>query len=154
MYRGLMCSFQRHHPVMRGRVVVVCEGALDQRDWLVLVWLQIWSSNHLFPSAEEATLFLGTLDTIFLFSYAVVSFRTLGFYVEEKCKITPNLMKLARDFEFADWGEFMFCVLPIPLFLHSTHIFWAPSMCWARARYFSSRWGIHQWASQEKSLPS
>ncbi|XP_054971430.1 sugar phosphate exchanger 3 isoform X9 [Pan paniscus] len=37
------------------------------------VWgLQIWSSNHLFPSAEKATLFLGTLDTIFLFSYAVV----------------------------------------------------------------------------------
>ncbi|KAM8933232.1 sugar phosphate exchanger 3 isoform 4-T4 [Lycaon pictus] len=34
--------------------------------------VEIWSSNHLFPSAEEATLFLGTLDTIFLFSYAVV----------------------------------------------------------------------------------
>nr|XP_030709857.1 sugar phosphate exchanger 3 isoform X4 [Globicephala melas] len=33
--------------------------------------VEIWSSNHLFPSAEEATLFLGTLDTIFLFSYAV-----------------------------------------------------------------------------------
>ncbi|XP_077896768.1 sugar phosphate exchanger 3 isoform X3 [Ictidomys tridecemlineatus] len=33
--------------------------------------LQIWSSNHLFPNTEEATLFLGTLDTIFLFSYAV-----------------------------------------------------------------------------------
>ncbi|XP_077003619.1 sugar phosphate exchanger 3 isoform X2 [Tamandua tetradactyla] len=32
---------------------------------------EIWSSNHLFPNAEEATLFLGTLDTIFLFSYAV-----------------------------------------------------------------------------------
>uniref|UniRef100_A0A8C0VZ22 Major facilitator superfamily (MFS) profile domain-containing protein n=1 Tax=Castor canadensis TaxID=51338 RepID=A0A8C0VZ22_CASCN len=35
------------------------------------MFLQIWSSNHLFPSREEATLFLGTLDTIFLFSYAV-----------------------------------------------------------------------------------
>ncbi|XP_054971427.1 sugar phosphate exchanger 3 isoform X4 [Pan paniscus] len=34
--------------------------------------VEIWSSNHLFPSAEKATLFLGTLDTIFLFSYAVV----------------------------------------------------------------------------------
>lgn len=34
--------------------------------------VEIWSSNRLFPSAEEATLFLGTLDTIFLFSYAVV----------------------------------------------------------------------------------
>ncbi|XP_073918203.1 sugar phosphate exchanger 3 isoform X4 [Castor canadensis] len=34
--------------------------------------VEIWSSNHLFPSREEATLFLGTLDTIFLFSYAVV----------------------------------------------------------------------------------
>ncbi|XP_054940772.1 sugar phosphate exchanger 3 isoform X5 [Physeter macrocephalus] len=33
--------------------------------------VEIWSSNHLFPSTEEATLFLGTLDTIFLFSYAV-----------------------------------------------------------------------------------
>ncbi|XP_047276905.1 sugar phosphate exchanger 3 isoform X3 [Homo sapiens] len=33
--------------------------------------VEIWSSNHLFPSAEKATLFLGTLDTIFLFSYAV-----------------------------------------------------------------------------------
>ncbi|XP_023386048.1 sugar phosphate exchanger 3 isoform X3 [Pteropus vampyrus] len=32
---------------------------------------EIWSSSHLFPSAEEATLFLGTLDTVFLFSYAV-----------------------------------------------------------------------------------
>uniref|UniRef100_A0A8C9LZE8 Solute carrier family 37 member 3 n=1 Tax=Piliocolobus tephrosceles TaxID=591936 RepID=A0A8C9LZE8_9PRIM len=33
--------------------------------------VEIWSSNHLFPSTEKATLFLGTLDTIFLFSYAV-----------------------------------------------------------------------------------
>ncbi|XP_008525013.1 sugar phosphate exchanger 3 isoform X2 [Equus asinus] len=33
--------------------------------------VEVWNSNHLFPSAEEATLFLGTLDTIFLFSYAV-----------------------------------------------------------------------------------
>ncbi|KAM4873877.1 sugar phosphate exchanger 3 [Thomomys bottae] len=33
--------------------------------------IEIWSTNHLFPSTEEATLFLGTLDTIFLFSYAV-----------------------------------------------------------------------------------
>ncbi|XP_052576056.1 sugar phosphate exchanger 3 [Peromyscus californicus insignis] len=32
---------------------------------------ELWSSNHLFPSTEEATLFLGTLDTVFLFSYAV-----------------------------------------------------------------------------------
>ncbi|XP_025147429.1 sugar phosphate exchanger 3 isoform X6 [Bubalus bubalis] len=36
-----------------------------------LLPVEIWSSNHLFPSAEEATLFLGMLDTIFLFSYAV-----------------------------------------------------------------------------------
>uniref|UniRef100_A0A2K5QQ41 Sugar phosphate exchanger 3 n=1 Tax=Cebus imitator TaxID=2715852 RepID=A0A2K5QQ41_CEBIM len=34
--------------------------------------VEIWSRNHLFPSSEKATLFLGTLDTIFLFSYAVV----------------------------------------------------------------------------------
>ncbi|XP_078199760.1 sugar phosphate exchanger 3 isoform X3 [Callithrix jacchus] len=33
--------------------------------------VEIWSHNHLFPSLEKATLFLGTLDTIFLFSYAV-----------------------------------------------------------------------------------
>uniref|UniRef100_A0A2K5EWF6 Solute carrier family 37 member 3 n=1 Tax=Aotus nancymaae TaxID=37293 RepID=A0A2K5EWF6_AOTNA len=33
--------------------------------------VEIWSHNHLFPSSEKATLFLGTLDTIFLFSYAV-----------------------------------------------------------------------------------
>nr|KAF6419409.1 solute carrier family 37 member 3 [Rousettus aegyptiacus] len=32
---------------------------------------ELWSSGRLFPSAEEATLFLGTLDTVFLFSYAV-----------------------------------------------------------------------------------
>ncbi|KAF4787560.1 Sugar phosphate exchanger 3 [Turdus rufiventris] len=32
---------------------------------------ELWNSSHLFPKAEEATLFLGTLDTIFLFSYAV-----------------------------------------------------------------------------------
>lgn len=32
---------------------------------------EIWSSNRLFPSTEDATLFLGTLDTVFLFSYAV-----------------------------------------------------------------------------------
>ncbi|XP_069853003.1 sugar phosphate exchanger 3 [Dipodomys merriami] len=33
--------------------------------------VEVWSTNHLFPNTEEATLFLGTLDTIFLFSYAV-----------------------------------------------------------------------------------
>ncbi|XP_048356995.1 sugar phosphate exchanger 3 [Sphaerodactylus townsendi] len=31
----------------------------------------LWNSSHLFPDTGEATLFLGTLDTIFLFSYAV-----------------------------------------------------------------------------------
>ncbi|XP_056131603.1 sugar phosphate exchanger 3 [Lampris incognitus] len=30
-----------------------------------------WEDNHLFANEEEATLFLGALDTIFLFSYAV-----------------------------------------------------------------------------------
>ncbi|MCJ8743298.1 hypothetical protein PDJAM_G00092280 [Pangasius djambal] len=30
-----------------------------------------WEENRLFADAEEATLFLGALDTIFLFSYAV-----------------------------------------------------------------------------------
>lgn len=34
---------------------------------------QTWEENRLFADAEEATLFLGALDTIFLFSYAVVS---------------------------------------------------------------------------------
>uniref|UniRef100_A0A8C5ICU8 Sugar phosphate exchanger 3 n=1 Tax=Junco hyemalis TaxID=40217 RepID=A0A8C5ICU8_JUNHY len=39
---------------------------------------ELWNSSHLFQNSEEATLFLGTLDTIFLFSYAVVfSFGTL-----------------------------------------------------------------------------
>lgn len=32
---------------------------------------ELWNSSHLFPDTGEATLFLGTLDTIFLFSYAV-----------------------------------------------------------------------------------
>ncbi|XP_053110733.1 sugar phosphate exchanger 3 [Hemicordylus capensis] len=32
---------------------------------------ELWNSSHLFPNIDEATLFLGTLDTIFLFSYAV-----------------------------------------------------------------------------------
>nr|XP_060632828.1 sugar phosphate exchanger 3 [Anolis sagrei ordinatus] len=32
---------------------------------------ELWNSSHLFPDEKEATLFLGTLDTIFLFSYAV-----------------------------------------------------------------------------------
>ncbi|XP_075458780.1 sugar phosphate exchanger 3 [Ascaphus truei] len=32
---------------------------------------QTWNSNHLFPDKDSATLFLGLLDTIFLFSYAV-----------------------------------------------------------------------------------
>ncbi|XP_069484922.1 sugar phosphate exchanger 3 isoform X2 [Ambystoma mexicanum] len=31
----------------------------------------VWNSSHLFPDADAATLFLGLLDTIFLFSYAV-----------------------------------------------------------------------------------
>ncbi|KAM6986679.1 sugar phosphate exchanger 3 [Aplochiton taeniatus] len=32
---------------------------------------ETWEDNHLFANMEEATLFLGALDTIFLFSYAV-----------------------------------------------------------------------------------
>lgn len=34
---------------------------------------QTWEGNHLFEDEKEATLFLGALDSIFLFSYAVVS---------------------------------------------------------------------------------
>lgn len=48
------------------------------KEWTPSAWntsaelpVETWSSNQLFPSTEEATLFLGTLDTIFLFSYAV-----------------------------------------------------------------------------------
>uniref|UniRef100_H3B6R4 Sugar phosphate exchanger 3 n=1 Tax=Latimeria chalumnae TaxID=7897 RepID=H3B6R4_LATCH len=37
----------------------------------VLYPQQIWNGSHLFPNPEDATLFLGLLDTIFLFSYAV-----------------------------------------------------------------------------------
>ena len=35
--------------------------------------LQTWDENKLFADSEDATLFLGALDTIFLFAYAVVS---------------------------------------------------------------------------------
>lgn len=34
---------------------------------------QTWEGNHLFADEKEATLFLGALDSIFLFSYAMVS---------------------------------------------------------------------------------
>ncbi|XP_053321267.1 sugar phosphate exchanger 3 [Spea bombifrons] len=37
----------------------------------ILVPNATWNDNHLFPDANSATLFLGLLDTIFLFSYAV-----------------------------------------------------------------------------------
>lgn len=37
--------------------------------------LQTWEDNHLFEDEKEATLFLGALDSIFLFSYAVVSWQ-------------------------------------------------------------------------------
>lgn len=37
-----------------------------------------WESNHLFADEKEATLFLGALDSIFLFSYAVVSGKHLS----------------------------------------------------------------------------
>lgn len=61
----------------------------------------------MFPSAEEATLFLGTLDTLFLFSYAVVSFRIPGFLKKDVkgVKKDVKLPKFVRDFEFADQGE-------------------------------------------------
>ncbi|CAI5786236.1 sugar phosphate exchanger 3 [Podarcis lilfordi] len=32
---------------------------------------ELWNNSHIFPDTRKATLFLGTLDTIFLFSYAV-----------------------------------------------------------------------------------
>ncbi|KAG8147978.1 putative Sugar phosphate exchanger 3 protein [Naja naja] len=56
-------------------------------------FLQLWNSSHLFPNAEEATLFLGTLDTIFLFSYAVVS--RISFFeqflnFEESGRLNPS----------------------------------------------------------------
>ncbi len=39
-----------------------------------VLWLsQTWEENHLFADEKQATLFLGALDSIFLFSYAVVS---------------------------------------------------------------------------------
>lgn len=37
--------------------------------------MQTWEANRLFADEKEATLFLGALDSIFLFSYAVVSSR-------------------------------------------------------------------------------
>lgn len=39
---------------------------------LLFPW-QTWEANHLFADEKAATLFLGALDSIFLFSYAVVS---------------------------------------------------------------------------------
>lgn len=44
-------------------------------DCLFGIFLQTWEKNNLFADSDEATLFLGVLDTIFLFSYAVVSVR-------------------------------------------------------------------------------
>uniref|UniRef100_A0A3B3UB82 Sugar phosphate exchanger 3 n=1 Tax=Poecilia latipinna TaxID=48699 RepID=A0A3B3UB82_9TELE len=35
--------------------------------------VETWEDNHLFADEKQATLFLGALDSIFLFSYAVVS---------------------------------------------------------------------------------
>ncbi|KAF7240574.1 Sugar phosphate exchanger 3 [Varanus komodoensis] len=46
-------------------------GHTSSRGRVPAHFLQLWNSSHLFPDAEGATLFLGTLDTIFLFSYAV-----------------------------------------------------------------------------------
>uniref|UniRef100_A0A5G2QM59 Solute carrier family 37 member 3 n=1 Tax=Sus scrofa TaxID=9823 RepID=A0A5G2QM59_PIG len=54
LQRGTLLSRFSHHHVV-----------------VFLLTFFIWSRNRLFPSAEEATLFLGTLDTVFLFSYAV-----------------------------------------------------------------------------------
>jgi hypothetical protein len=38
---------------------------------------EVWEEHRLFADEEEATLFLGALDTIFLFSYAIVSNQLL-----------------------------------------------------------------------------
>lgn len=38
-----------------------------------LLLSQTWQDNRLFEDEKQATLFLGILDSIFLFSYAVVS---------------------------------------------------------------------------------
>ncbi|XP_023386047.1 sugar phosphate exchanger 3 isoform X2 [Pteropus vampyrus] len=56
---------------------------------------EIWSSSHLFPSAEEATLFLGTLDTVFLFSYAV------GLFISG---IIGDRLNLRRGVVFGLWS--------------------------------------------------
>ncbi|KFO30126.1 Sugar phosphate exchanger 3 [Fukomys damarensis] len=56
----------------RRRLGVSEEEEMEKRIFSLRKPRQTWSSNQLFPSTEEATLFLGTLDTIFLFSYAVV----------------------------------------------------------------------------------
>lgn len=42
-------------------------------DCLFCIFLQTWEEHNLFADSDGATLFLGVLDTIFLFSYAVVS---------------------------------------------------------------------------------
>lgn len=61
----------------------------------------------MFPGAEEATLFLGTLDTLFLFSYAVVSCRIPRFLKKDVkgVKKDVKLPSFVRDCAFADRGE-------------------------------------------------
>uniref|UniRef100_A0A8C5L6P9 Sugar phosphate exchanger 3 n=1 Tax=Jaculus jaculus TaxID=51337 RepID=A0A8C5L6P9_JACJA len=59
--RGALLTRFSHHHVL---------GGFELKAILLPLPLE-YCSNHLFPNTEEATLFLGTLDTVFLFSYAV-----------------------------------------------------------------------------------
>lgn len=67
-------ALQRQRRPRGGR----CSIGWDPRSdaWLCLTSVcdcpQRWEESHLFENDEQATLFLGVLDSIFLFSYAVV----------------------------------------------------------------------------------
>ena len=50
---------------------VICPWPHSNSSDCVLKPYDTWNSRHVFKSTNEANIFLGTLDTIFLFSYAV-----------------------------------------------------------------------------------
>lgn len=52
---------------------------------VISMTVQTWEDHHLFADEKQATLFLGALDSIFLFSYAVVS------RMKAKQKVRPVL---------------------------------------------------------------
>uniref|UniRef100_A0A4W3H5U6 Sugar phosphate exchanger 3 n=1 Tax=Callorhinchus milii TaxID=7868 RepID=A0A4W3H5U6_CALMI len=70
---------------------------------------QIWNKNHLFADAAEATLFLGFLDTLFLFAYAVGLYIS-GFFGD---RLNPRLIL-----------SFGMCLSALVMFLFGTVLEW------------------------------